>query len=47
MKALNYITIDFHQEMDQEYSKIVQIIVKNRHAIAFPLSPEKRLRDAR
>ena len=28
MKAWNYITIDFHQEMDQEYSTIVQIIVK-------------------
>ena len=27
-KAWNYITIDFHQEMGQEYSKIVQIIVK-------------------
>ena len=47
MKASNYITINFHQEMGQEYSKIVQITVKNRHAIAFPLSPEKRLRDAR
>ena len=28
MKAWNYITIDFHQEMGQEYSTIVQIIVK-------------------
>ena len=28
MKAWNYITIDFHQGMGQEYSKIVQIIVK-------------------
>ena len=28
MKAWNYITTDFHQEMGQEYSKIVQIIVK-------------------
>ena len=27
-KAWNYITIDFHQEMGQEYSKVVQIIVK-------------------
>ena len=27
-KAWNYITIDFHQEMGQEYSTIVQIIVK-------------------
>ena len=28
MKARNYITVNFHQEMGQEYSKIVQIIVK-------------------
>ena len=28
LKAWNYITIDFHQEMGQEYSTIVQIIVK-------------------
>ena len=28
MKAWNYITIDFHQEMRKEYSKIVQVIVK-------------------
>ena len=28
MKAWNYIMIDFHQETGQEYSKIVQIIVK-------------------
>ena len=28
MKAWNYITTDFDQEMGQEYSKIVQIIVK-------------------
>ena len=28
MKAWNYITIDFHQEMGQDYSTIVQIIVK-------------------
>ena len=28
MKAWNYITIDCHQEMDQEYSSIVQMIVK-------------------
>ena len=28
VKAWNYITIDFHQEMGQEYSTIVQIIVK-------------------
>ena len=27
MEAWNYITIDFHQEMGQEYSKILQIIV--------------------
>ena len=36
-KAWNYITIDFHQEMGQEYSKIVKIIVKadRRKAIAW------------
>ena len=28
LKAWNYITIDFHQEMGQEFSTIVQIIVK-------------------
>ena len=28
MKAWNYITIDFHQGVGQEYSKIVLIIVK-------------------
>ena len=28
IKAWNYITIDFHQEIGQEYSKIAQIIVK-------------------
>ena len=28
MKALNYIMIDFDQEMGQEYPTIVQIIVK-------------------
>ena len=28
MKAWNYITINFHQDVGQEYSKIVQIIVK-------------------
>ena len=28
MKAWNYIKIDFDQEMGQEYSTIVQIIVK-------------------
>ena len=28
MKAWNYIKIDFDQEMGQEYSAIVQVIVK-------------------
>ena len=28
LKARNYITIDFHQEMGQEFSTIVQIILK-------------------
>ena len=28
MKAWNHITFDFHQEMGQEYSTVVQIIVK-------------------
>ena len=37
LKAWNYITIDFHQEMGQEFSTIVQIIVKAdfRKAIAW------------
>ena len=36
LKALNNIAIDFHQEMGQEYSTIVLIIVKGdrRKAIA-------------
>ena len=28
MKAWNHITFDFHQEMGQEYSTVVQIIMK-------------------
>ena len=37
MKAWNYTTIDFHQDVGQEYSKIALIIVKadRRKAIAW------------
>ena len=39
LKASNYITIDFHQDMGQEFSTVVQIIVKADRG--------KRSRDAR